>query len=143
MDRDIDDNLDKLSSVNDGPEMKKIREVPSINLHQMDRNKYFVSAMERVLHIRPCTYLYECRSCAETHQLDPLCDRFVIVLVSDSIANPRNFDGTVMSGSRGRGHMDVLTVSGRTILKLGKLLLDFYEYERRWWNERLSARKFS
>ena len=131
MDRDIDDYLDKLSSINDGPAIKKIREVPSINLYPLDRNKYFVTALERVLHIKSCTYMFECRSCAETHQIDPLSDKFVIVLVSDSIANPKNFDGTVMYGSRGRGHMDVLSVSGRTILKLGKLLLDFYEFERR------------
>ena len=78
-----------------------------------------------------CTYLFDCRSCESTHQLDNINERFVAILVSDSMANPRNFDGTVMSGSVGRGHMDVLCCSGRPILKLGKLLLDTYEYERR------------
>ena len=37
MDRDIDDALDKLTAEKDGKAMRKIREVPSINLHQLDK----------------------------------------------------------------------------------------------------------
>ena len=57
MDKDIDESLDKLTAEKDGPVTKKIREVPSINLFEMDRKKYFSSSMERVLHIKSCTYL--------------------------------------------------------------------------------------
>ena len=41
MDRVIDDALDKLAAEKDGKAMRKIREVPSINLHQLDRMKFF------------------------------------------------------------------------------------------------------